>query len=54
MFGSDWPVCLLRGGYAKVWRETNAVLAGLSVVEQARVLGGTAFDAYRLPMAASP
>ena len=54
MFGSDWPVCLLRGGYAKVWRETQTVLGGLSAAEHARVLGGTAIAAYRLPMAASP
>jgi L-fuconolactonase len=26
MFGSDWPVAILRGGYAKVWHETNVAL----------------------------
>jgi predicted TIM-barrel fold metal-dependent hydrolase len=30
MFGSDWPVAILRGGYAKVWHETNVALARLS------------------------
>ena len=48
MFGSDWPVALLRGGYAKVWSETGATLSGLSPVERERVLGGTAVEVYRL------
>ena len=26
MFGSDWPVAILAGDYAKVWNETNAAL----------------------------
>jgi L-fuconolactonase len=29
MFGSNWPVAVMRGGYAKVWRETQTALAGL-------------------------
>ena len=28
MFGSDWPVALLAGDYAKVWRETLQVPGG--------------------------
>ena len=48
MFGSDWPVAVLRGGYAKVWRETGAALAGLSQAERDRILGGTAVEVYRL------
>nr|WP_207757598.1 amidohydrolase family protein [Nonomuraea cypriaca] len=42
MFGSDWPVAVLAGDYAKVWRETGAVLSGLSDAGRAAVLGGTA------------
>ena len=30
MFGSDWPVANVRGGYSKVWHETNLALARLS------------------------
>ena len=30
MFGSDWPVAVLAGDYAKVWDETNKCLADLS------------------------
>lgn len=50
MFGSDWPVAILRGGYAKVWRETSAALSRLSSRERDRILGGTAIDVYRLPV----
>ncbi|QFY10709.1 amidohydrolase family protein [Nonomuraea phyllanthi] len=46
MFGSDWPVALLAGDYAKVWRETNAVLSGLPPADRAAVLGGTATRFY--------
>ena len=42
MFGSDWPVAILAGDYAKVWAETNAVLdrLGLSGADRAAILGG--------------
>jgi L-fuconolactonase len=46
MFGSDWPVALLAGGYAKVWRETGTALSGLSPSGRAAVLGGTATRCY--------
>jgi L-fuconolactonase len=52
MFGSDWPVANLRGGYSKVWRETNLALACLSRDERDRILGGTAIAFYRLPVTA--
>ena len=52
MFGSDWPVANLRGGYNKVWRETNLALARLSSDERDRILGGTAIEFYRLPIIA--
>jgi L-fuconolactonase len=51
MFGSDWPVANLRGGYSKVWRETKLALAGLTRDERDRILGGTAIEFYRLPVA---
>lgn len=51
MFGSDWPVANLRGGYARVWLETNRALAGLSTAERECILGGTARRFYRLPVA---
>jgi L-fuconolactonase len=54
MFGSDWPVANLRGGYAKVWRETNLALAHLSPDERDLILGGTAIEFYRLEVTAPP
>ena len=48
MFGSDWPVAILAGDYAKVWAETNKALAGRSQAEIDAVLGETAMKAYRL------
>jgi L-fuconolactonase len=48
MFGSDWPVALLAGDYAKVWTETLRLLAPLTDGERADVLGGTALRFYRI------
>ncbi len=48
MFGSDWPVAILAGDYAKVWAETNKCLADLSAAERAAILGGTANAFYKL------
>jgi L-fuconolactonase len=46
MWGSDWPVVDLAGGYAR-WREASAeLLAGLSADEQDAILGGTALKFY--------
>ena len=48
MFGSDWPVCLVRSEYDR-WLEFVQSMAGkLSLPEQERVLGRTATDVYRL------
>jgi predicted TIM-barrel fold metal-dependent hydrolase len=49
MWGSDWPVVNLAGGYPR-WREASMeLLAGLSPDERAAILGGTAAAFYRLP-----
>jgi L-fuconolactonase len=50
MDGSDWPVSLLRGGYAKVWREINTATLQLVPEERARVFGGTAIEVCRLEL----
>lgn len=48
IFGSDWPVCLDRSGYAQ-WRDlVSRWLAALSSEEQQRIMGGNAIEAYRL------
>ncbi|MCW2863570.1 MAG: hypothetical protein JWP48_5278 [Actinoallomurus sp.] len=48
MFGGDWPVATLAGDYAKVWKETGALLRGLSQEDRDLVLGGTAARFYRI------
>jgi L-fuconolactonase len=48
MWGSDWPVCRLRGEYAD-WRKAALELtAGLCDVERAAIYGGTANNFYDL------
>lgn len=51
MLGSDWPVAVLRGGYAKVWSAMNATLDGLSEAQRNRIRGGTAAAFYRIAVA---
>lgn len=46
MFGGDWPVALLAGDYAKVWKETGVLLSGLDEAARNAVLGGTAARFY--------
>jgi L-fuconolactonase len=46
MFGSDWPVCLLRCGYDDVITLARSLVAGLSETERASVSGGTAARVY--------
>lgn len=54
MFGSDWPVCLLRTSYAR-WLETVGELAGgLSFTERAALFGGNAARVYRLDASPNP
>jgi len=48
MFGSDWPVCLAACDYSR-WQQLVADwISKLSAAEQARILGGTAVEAYGL------
>ncbi|WP_232664946.1 amidohydrolase family protein [Pseudonocardia sp. TRM90224] len=49
LYGSDWPVCELAGGYPAVWASTQEFLAGLSEAERTAVRSGTARRAYALP-----
>jgi L-fuconolactonase len=50
LFGSDWPVAILAGDYARVWQETNAVLDRLAVSDADRlaILGGNAASLYAI------
>jgi L-fuconolactonase len=48
MYGGDWPVTVLGGGYEKVWDATLRLLEPLSQAERDQVLGGTATRFYGL------
>jgi L-fucono-1,5-lactonase len=48
MFGSDWPVCLLRTSYDRWVRAVEGLMGGLSDGEAADVWGGTARRVYGL------
>jgi L-fuconolactonase len=48
MFGSDWPVCLLAVEYGEWHKLVTGWAAELSESEQARILGETAIEAYKL------
>jgi L-fuconolactonase len=48
MYGGDWPISLLAGGYARTWESVCALLAPLAPDDRAAVLGGTAARFYRL------
>jgi L-fuconolactonase len=48
LFGSDWPVCLLAGGYERVHAALAALIGGLSPHEQAAIWGGAARRIYQL------
>ena len=48
MAASNWPVVLVGGTFAAVWRGITDLIAALSTAERAAVLGGTAQRIYRL------
>ena len=48
MYGSDWPVMLLAGEYARWFGTVQNAIAKLSKAEQERIMGGTAAEAYGL------
>lgn len=48
MFGSDWPVCVLAGGWNRWAATVEELLAGCSADETEAVLAGTAAGFYHL------
>jgi L-fuconolactonase len=52
MFGSDWPVCLVACPYQRWFGIVSRWIENLSRDEQARILGGTAVEAYGLELPA--
>src|SRR5262249_31508312 len=52
MFGSDWPVCLLRNDYASVVQLAQSLMSGLSDAERMAGFALTAARGYGIPEAA--
>ncbi len=50
MFGSDWPVCLLATEYGRWYELMRSYTSDLTSSERARIFGGTAAEAYGLPV----
>ena len=48
LWGSDWPVVELRGGYRRWWVATESLLSGLTVADREAILGGNARRFYGL------
>jgi L-fuconolactonase len=54
MFGSDWPVATLAGGYTDVFALAEQAVAALDAGEREAVFGGTAARVYGLPADGGP
>lgn len=50
MYGGDWPISVLAGGYERTWDAMIAILADLSSDERDAILGGTAGHFYRIDL----
>lgn len=46
MFGGDWPISALAGGYPRVWSSTRQLVGHLDSTERAEIFGGTAARFY--------
>ncbi|HUX71375.1 MAG TPA: amidohydrolase family protein [Cellulomonadaceae bacterium] len=46
MYGGDWPISVLAGGYRRVWQGLSAIVAELGSEERRSILGGTAERFY--------
>jgi len=46
MYGGDWPISVLSGGYQRVWEGLSAIVGDLDPDDQGRILGGTAVEFY--------
>lgn len=50
MFGSDWPICEVAGGYQRIMRSLHVLSEELSRDEQSALRGNTAIRCYRLSL----
>jgi L-fuconolactonase len=49
MFGGDWPISVLAGGYVRVWEGLSTLFDELSAEDREAILGGTAARFYGIP-----
>lgn len=54
LFGSDWPVCVAAGGWARWAEAAEHLVSGLTPAERDDVLAGTAVRTYGLARARRP
>jgi L-fuconolactonase len=48
MYGGDWPISVLSGGYDRVWDGLTVLFDELPNADRARILGTTALEFYRI------
>jgi L-fuconolactonase len=48
MYGGDWPVSVLAGGYERVWAGLSELIERLDPDDREQILGGTAESFYRI------
>ncbi|MET4783244.1 amidohydrolase family protein [Glaciihabitans sp. UYNi722] len=48
MYGGDWPISVLAGGYDRVWEGLQLLFAELDVAARSAILGETAQQFYRI------
>lgn len=48
MYGGDWPISVLAGGYTRVWTGLRPLFDALEAGDRERILGRTAAEFYRL------
>jgi L-fuconolactonase len=48
MYGGDWPISILSGGYDRVWDGLGVLFDALPAADRANILAGTARNFYRI------
>jgi L-fuconolactonase len=48
MYGGDWPISVLSGGYDRVWGGLSELFNELPELDRDNILGRTATDFYRI------
>jgi L-fuconolactonase len=51
MYGGDWPISILSGGYDRVWDALRGLCDELAERDRDNILGRTAIDFYRIDSA---